>query len=68
MSAAEIDAAGVVLVGWWILACYLAICLIPLAPAISRAWRVVSIAWVLRRDSVLCYDWRRALRAARRLA
>ena len=72
MSPAEIEAAGVLLIGWWILAAYLAICLIPFADPIERAlrrgWRIVAIAVALRRDAVLGYGWRRAARVARRLA
>lgn len=72
MSNVELDVAGTVLIGWWILTGYLLVCLVPLIEPIERAlfrgWRFVSIAWYLWRDAALRYDWRRALRAAMRHA
>jgi len=72
MAHVEIEAAGVVLAGWMILSCYLAVCLMaffePIERALCRGWRVVAIAVALRRDAVLGYGWRRGVGVARWLA
>jgi hypothetical protein len=68
MSHAEIEAAGALLVGWVILACYFALFVLLLAPAIRRVARVLWLTMVFRRDRVLAYDWGRSWRAARRHA
>ena len=72
MSAAELEAGGVLLAGWLILACYLGLFLTlwaePIERALCRGWRIITIAVALRRDAALGYGWRRAMRVARRLA